>query len=252
MLCASLPMQMQPMRASRTVSFAGELRRIVESVDVSNRALAEADAQALTSAGVRSVEGLLRALGGSGGTGIPVIACWFVPRVRGIPKVAAVRQLVHLLADNSAKVRRSAAIALGEVGSRSATRNLLKAVIDGDAEVRMAVVYALGKIADVRARDALLHMLDDLREKPRIRAAAAESLGSLGDSESVPALVAHLRDRSPEVRLFCAFALGELREPRALSALRRVARTDNGRVRTYGTVGKAALSAIELIRDGRA
>jgi len=115
----------------------------------------------------------------------------------------------------------------------------------------MALVYALGKLADVRARDALLHMLGNLREKPRIRAAAAEALGSLGDRESVPKLAAHLSDRSPEVRLFCAFALGELRDPRAIRTLQRVAGTDHGRVRTYGTVGKAAQSAIEAIRGAR-
>jgi HEAT repeat protein len=253
MLCAPLPVQLQPMTPRhRPTAFASELRRIVADLEGDRRALVDADVRTLDSAGVRSVDDLFESLRRTDDADLPIIACWFVPRIRGIPKATAVRQLVCLLADPSARVRHSAAIALGELGSRSATSRLLKAIGDEDAEVRMAVVYALGKLGDVRARESRLHVLGDLDEKPKIRAAAAESLGSLGDRESGPALVACLRDRSPEVRLFCAFALGELREPRALRALQRMVRTDKGRVRTYGTVGRAARSAIEAIRGARA
>jgi hypothetical protein len=252
MLCPSLSVQLQPMKTRHNhQTFANELRRVVANMEDGGKALAESDVRTLVSAGVHSVEDLLDAISGAHGPELPIIACWFVPRIRGIPKSLAARRLARLLADPSARTRRSGAIALGELGSRSSTSGLLRLIRDGDAEVRMAAVYALGKIGDVRASDGLLQVLGDLHERPKIRAAAAESLGSLGARESGPALVAYLRDRSPEVRLFCAFALGELGDVRALRTLQVVAKADKGRVRAYGTVGRAARSAIEAIRRAR-
>ena len=57
MLCASLPVQLQPMTSRhRPTAFASELRRIVADLEGDRRALVDADVRTLDSAGVRSVD----------------------------------------------------------------------------------------------------------------------------------------------------------------------------------------------------
>jgi HEAT repeat protein len=242
------------MSQQRSSSFSGELGRIVRGLDTVHRASARADVKALRASGVDSATGLLRALRLEGDEPMIARACWLVPRVHSIRLSVAARRLGSLLLSRSRVVRRAAAIALGELGSKSAFRPLVGAIRDKDAHVRLAVVYALGKVGDRRAREVLVEILCDLRESPKLRGLAAESLGLLGDPRSVPALIVALRAQSPQVRLFAAFALGELRDPRALRALAR-AQADGGRVRGYGTIRREARAAIEAIerrsKEGR-
>jgi HEAT repeat protein len=215
-----------------------------------SKRLARLDADILASAGVKSVSGLLDVLATTDDTRLVLIACWYVPRISRVPRSSAVRSLAKLLASSLVAIRRSAAVALGELGSKRATSFLLTASSDPEPAVRMSAIYAIGKLADRRGRERLLSVLNDAKEDARVRAAAAESLGSLGDSSVGPALLRHMGDPSPEVRLFCASALGELRDRRALRALRR-ARHDRGRVRVHGSVGKAARSAVAAIERDR-
>jgi HEAT repeat protein len=235
------------MKVANPDSFRDELLRIAGRVSSDHRGQVRRSAEVMLASGIRSLNDLLGLLQAPRDRETALFGCWVIGRLQGVPKSVAVRHVSRLLADSSPKVRYLAAISLGDIGSRTGTPILLNALSDGDLEVRMAVVNALGRIGDARAATVLRGVLNDMKEKPKLRGMAAEALGSLRDAANGDDLVGHLQDRSPHVRFFSAFALGELCDRRALRALRRAAREDRGRVANYGTVRQAALRAIEQI-----
>ncbi len=116
------------------------------------------------------------------------------------------------------KERRSAAFALGKLGSVSNTAlaALVSALKDDDAAVRDAAAYALGEISETRdpdrvrqrASEELLARLND--DDARVRRSAAFALGACkaGRAAEEPLLKA-LSDRQPAVRRSAAWALGK-------------------------------------------
>ena len=119
----------------------------------------------------------------------PVVAP--VPVVGGrqpvLPPPPPAPDLVRLLEDGEARVRRRAALGLGRVGLPEAVPALSKIVgADPDAEVRQMAAFALGLIADRSAGDALRHALAD--PSPIVQGRAAEALGLVGDEASAAAI----------------------------------------------------------------
>ena len=111
------------------------------------------------------------------------------------------------------EARRAAAVSLGDAiiqAGASAIPPLAWAVVhDTDAEVRFIAVAALGDYAGLNetAAAALISALKG--DSPRIRARAAQSLGTMAALPRVtPALIAALGDPSAEVRAEAAAALG--------------------------------------------
>jgi cyclophilin family peptidyl-prolyl cis-trans isomerase/HEAT repeat protein len=87
--------------------------------------------------------------------------------------------LARLLADDEARVRRRAALAVGRVGLRDGVELLLPLVGDAEPEVRQMAAFALGLIGDRRARDPLVQALGD--PSALVQGSAAEGLGLIGD-----------------------------------------------------------------------
>ena len=94
--------------------------------------------------------------------------------------------LVRLLADDEARVRRRAALAVGHVGLREGVPPLLALLADPDPEVRQVAAFALGLLGDTSARDPLVTALGDA--SPLVQGSAAEALGLLGDGVAAEAL----------------------------------------------------------------
>jgi cyclophilin family peptidyl-prolyl cis-trans isomerase/HEAT repeat protein len=89
--------------------------------------------------------------------------------------------LVRLLSDGEARVRRRAALAIGRVGLAEGIQPLTALLAsDQDAEVRQVAAFALGLIGDSRAREALLPALVDA--SPLVKGSAAEALALIGDA----------------------------------------------------------------------
>lgn len=86
--------------------------------------------------------------------------------------------LIRLLRDGEARVRRRAALALGRVGLSEAVEPLTKLLADEEPEVRQMAAFALGLIGDRAARPALLTALRDA--DPGVQGRAAEALGTIG------------------------------------------------------------------------
>jgi cyclophilin family peptidyl-prolyl cis-trans isomerase/HEAT repeat protein len=112
-----------------------------------------------------------------------------VPATRTQPAVVAPRppsDLIRLLGDTEARVRRRAALALGRVGLPEAVEPLVALLADEESDVRQMSAFALGQIGSQAARPALLAALGD--PDPRVPGRAAEALGLLGDHADAAAV----------------------------------------------------------------
>lgn len=104
-----------------------------------------------------------------------------------LPPPSSAPDLVRLLEDGDARVRRWAALGLGRVGLPEGVPALSKIVAaDPEPEVRQMAAFALGLIADRSAVGALRQALAD--PSPIVQGRAAEALGLIGDEASAAAI----------------------------------------------------------------
>lgn len=104
------------------------------------------------------------------------------PAARNRPMVVAPpapSDLIRLLGDTEARVRRRAALAIGRVGLAEGVQPLTTLLRDEDSEVRQMAAFALGLLDDASARPALIAALND--ESVIVQGRAAEALGAIGD-----------------------------------------------------------------------
>jgi cyclophilin family peptidyl-prolyl cis-trans isomerase/HEAT repeat protein len=95
--------------------------------------------------------------------------------------------LIRLLSDGEARVRRRAAIAVGRVGLPEGVPPLVRTLqSDTDLEVRQMAAFALGLIGDVSAVEPLRVAVMD--PSPLVAGRAAEALGLIGDTASGPVI----------------------------------------------------------------
>ncbi len=95
---------------------------------------------------------------------------------------------------------------------------LRQALSDPDAEVRKAVVAALGCSREAAAVPDLLNLLQT-DQVPEVREYCALALGLIGDTRAVDPLCAALKDPVEWARSAAAWALGEIGDPRAIGPL---------------------------------
>ena len=94
--------------------------------------------------------------------------------------------LLVLLNDPEARVRRRAALALGRVGLPDAVEPLVKLLGDEEPEVRQVAAFALGLIGSPAPRPTLLQALTG--SDVVLQGRAAEALGLLGDKADAAAI----------------------------------------------------------------
>lgn len=94
--------------------------------------------------------------------------------------------LLALLGDVEARVRRRAALAVGRVGLADGVEPLARLLADPEVEVRQMAAFALGLIGHPSARGALLQALSD--PEPIVQGRAAEALGLIGDRSDAAAV----------------------------------------------------------------
>jgi cyclophilin family peptidyl-prolyl cis-trans isomerase/HEAT repeat protein len=102
-----------------------------------------------------------------------------------IPPPPPPPDLIRLVEDGEARIRRRAAIAIGRVGLPEAVPALVKLLQgDTDVEVRQMAAFALGLIGDPSAVEPLRLAVAD--PVPLVAGRAAEALGLLNDTASAP------------------------------------------------------------------
>jgi len=93
--------------------------------------------------------------------------------------------LVTLLGDTDARVRRRAALAIGRVGLPAGVAPLVAKLQDPDAEVRAMVAFSLGLLGDGAAVDPLVGALGD--PNALVKGRAAHALGLIGPEKAAKA-----------------------------------------------------------------
>lgn len=137
-------------------------------------------------------------------------------------KRTTIQRLLMALDDTEWRVRRAAAAALDQLGWEPSTadvqvqgsyhaakRDWVWSALEGDTRARGEAVSELSRRGDVEAATQLVDVLRNDWDS-RVRAAAAGALGSIGDPQSLKALVRSLGDGTWEVRKAAVRALDEL------------------------------------------
>ena len=91
-----------------------------------------------------------------------------------------------------------------------APAGLLRAISSNVPELRKTAAMALGNIADPNTVDALIALLRD--PDAEVRYAAVEGLGEIGTPDAVRGLTRALEDSDPEVRRAAVEALAEAKD----------------------------------------
>ncbi|MDO8795321.1 MAG: HEAT repeat domain-containing protein [Vicinamibacterales bacterium] len=99
--------------------------------------------------------------------------------------------ILPLLTDPEARVRRRAALAAGRAGLEEAVEPLVTLLRDEEFEVRQVAAFALGLLGRSRARPALVAALSD--PHPVVQGRAAEALGRLAARDDAAAVAAMVR-----------------------------------------------------------
>jgi HEAT repeat protein len=208
----------------------------------------------LQEVGGTSIAGLARiATDQSSDIEIRSSAVWLLGRLKKLGRFKnneALHPLLAVLGDPNESLRRDAAQALGVLRDRRATAALIHAMLrDPDSMARQLAAQSLGDLGSPKAIRALRGVLTDRSQEPSLRGATAEALGGSFAFDSTAELIAGLRDRSPEVRFWSAYALGFMRVESALPELERISSGDDAEVPGWWSVSKEAVWAIAEIRD---
>ena len=155
--------------------------------------------------------------------------------ILSLPPGESAGYLIPVLADKDEFVRREVAFALGKTHSQSALAPLIDRLnADKKDSVRGAAAVALGELKDAAAALSLAQVLAPQTSRSNRKSrkekdlfllrAAAHSLGQIGSSAGLPALVAALQDEkmADDVRREAAGALGLIGDAAAIPALRGV------------------------------
>jgi len=89
-------------------------------------------------------------------------------------------------------------------------------------------------------------------EHSRVRGEAAEALAHGHRTKSHEILLKGLKDPSKDVRFWCAFALGEMAEKRAIPTLKPLLATDGRIVKGFHSVAREAEDALKNIQSEKA
>jgi HEAT repeat protein len=121
----------------------------------------------------------------------------------------SVPYLIDRLRDQRTRVRSSAALALGEIGNETAVKPLIEILetgkssegkksssINADADIRKSAVLALGEIRSTASTETLIGIITDKEEGLEVRTAAASALGNIKDPKAVDALKQVLNDNT--------------------------------------------------------
>jgi HEAT repeat protein len=143
-----------------------------------------------------------------------------------------------------------AAKAIWENPDSSLERSLISALNSGCRPLcRAAAAFAIQILKTPKVVRALERSVEDKSEHPRVRSEAAEALAHGHRKSSHNVLLKGLGDPGKDVRFWCACALGEMAEHRAITPLKRLVATDKRVVKDVHSVGKQAADAIENIQS---
>ncbi len=148
------------------------------------------------------------------------------------------RELIEALNDPSYNVRYEAIHSIGRMPpERELVDALLAALQEGQSELSFVIIQALGRLGDPRAVEPLRDLLDSGYHL--LEAHSARALARLGDTDSIPRLLAKFRtEPNPVLRIAYSSALGTLRSTEAIEEIFTLLRQTCGEARR-GEIGLA-------------
>ncbi|MBI5116455.1 HEAT repeat domain-containing protein [Candidatus Poribacteria bacterium] len=153
--------------------------------------------------------------------------------------------LMTQLENGSADERELAANLLGQFGTLAASNALLSALSnDLDPKVKAAAAEALGLLGDSRAVRALLGYFDT--SDVLLRNSVVRSLVRIADDKTIDGIAAFLKHEDSKIRVLAAYTLGRTRNTNATQHL-----VDALNDETYA-VREAVIKALGDIEDARA
>lgn len=159
------------------------------------------------------------------------------------------RRIVSLLNGRDQVEAFEAAKVVWEDSDKRLERPLIQTLKDGRRPFnRAAAAFAMQIVTTPRTIRALESVVKNRTERPRVRGEAAEALAHCHRKKSHGVVLAGLRDPNKEVRFWCAFALGEMAEKRAIPPLKHLVSGDRRVVKGFHSVAKEAADAIENIQ----
>jgi len=139
--------------------------------------------------------------------------------------------------------RRSAAIALGNLGDLRAREALIAALRDPAPFVQIQVIGAIDKMHITQAADSLAELLAP-EQDAFVRMHAARVLGDIGDRRAFDTLIAeNLQSDEQLMRGAACHALGHLKDPRAIAPLQAALNDEDEQVRTAATLALQEIQA---------
>ncbi|RMG75374.1 MAG: HEAT repeat domain-containing protein [Chloroflexi bacterium] len=174
-----------------------------------------------------------------------------------------IARLIQALQDEEGRVRETAAEAIEKIGDAQILASLiiqtnqekiplLVQALSNEYEVQqvaIAILIEIGKLA-------VPHLIQALQDKHwRVREAAAEALGQIGDAQAMTHLMQALQDKDSDVRRVAAWALVKIGKP-AVPHLMQTLKDEHSDVRsaaawTLGRIGdaQAVPHLIQALKD---
>jgi len=189
---------------------------LVEHLGAPDIAISQAAADELAKIGEPAVASLLSKLRESTDVGMRGEIIFLLGR---IASKEAVGDLLAMLNDENAYIRRNAAEALGKIKDERASNDLARSLFDEDISVRERAARSLGEINSSGAGTSIIERMEGEKEE-RVKSAMVEAIGEIKDQSATLALVNELKTENDQMyKNKVAFSLGELKNPQALQDL---------------------------------
>lgn len=164
------------------------------------------------------------------------------------------RGIKESLNESDIQTRKMAAIAIGEIGDRSAIPLLKKGLKHFDSEFQLYCAWALAKMG---VRDAFPYAMNFINSSnPEFQKKAAEIFGFLRDTRSTGILLKKLKEGELGVKLECAYSLAKMGEIKGLEFLVRISeqqieplRTEANRYLNSNSIPLSLRARIPQIRE---
>lgn len=151
--------------------------------------------------------------------------------------------LAMLQNDPDVDVRQTVAYAIGRGPLDPENRNIVVTQLTAVAQssrqqprVREAAAWSLGRVGGENVQAALIGIVSSTKTEASVRAAAAESLGAMKSKAAVPALIEAFSSDSVPLRRVDIEALGEIGDERALDVVLNAVADKDPQVRALATV----------------
>lgn len=159
-----------------------------------------------------------------------------------------IEKLIPLIKDKNEFVRKEVAETFGKLKNPFTVSGLIELLSDSNWMVRSSSIKALGEIGDKRAFEPVLNLLYDKQVEVKIE--VIRTLALFKDKRATIPLISNLNDRYHLlVREYSAYALGEIKDKRAIYPLIGLLKSDNYELRKIARDSLRKITGVDFGYD---